>query len=97
MKTANSFSDKKTSFDYRRERFILVLTHFSFPQDDQYIFELLELYEANLVASLELKCGTLLRPVFNVRAHKRESQLFYLHHLFSQHFYECFIIIFNIN
>lgn len=29
------------------------------PQDDQFIFNLLELYEANLIASLELKCGAL--------------------------------------
>lgn len=59
MKTANAFSDGKTSFDYRRERFASVLTHFSLPQDDQFIFELLELYEANLMASLELKCGAI--------------------------------------
>ena len=58
-KTANAFSDGKISFDYRRERFASVLTLFSLPQDDQFMFELLELYEANLMASLELKCGTL--------------------------------------
>lgn len=59
MKTANAFSDRKTSFDYRRERFTSVLSHFSLPQDDQFISDLLELYEANLMASLELKCGAL--------------------------------------
>ena len=59
MKTANAFSDGKTSFDYRRERFASLLTHFSLPQDDQFVYELLELYEANLMASLELKCGAL--------------------------------------
>ena len=59
MKTANAFSDGKTSFDYRRERFVSILTHFSLPQDDQFIYELLELYEAKLMASLELKCGAL--------------------------------------
>ena len=59
MKTANAFSDGKTSFNYRRERFASVLSHFSLPQDDQFIFNLLELYEAKLIASLELKCGAL--------------------------------------
>ena len=59
MKTANAFSDWKTSFDYRRERFAAVLDHFSLPQDDQFMSNLLELYEANLMASLELKCGAL--------------------------------------
>lgn len=59
MKTANAFSDGKTSFDYRRERFASVLLHFSLPQDDEFLSQLLELYEANLVASLELKCGAL--------------------------------------
>ena len=58
-KTANAFSDGKTSFDYRRERFASVLTHFFLPRDDQFIPQLLELYEVNLVASLELKCGAL--------------------------------------
>ena len=58
-KTANAFSDGKTSFDYRRERFASVLTHFSLPQDDQFMYELLELYEISLMASLELKCGAL--------------------------------------
>ncbi|KAL6716494.1 hypothetical protein ACLMJK_006061 [Lecanora helva] len=58
-KTANAFCDGKTSFDYRRERFALVLTHFSLPQDDHSIRELLELYETNLMASLELKDGAL--------------------------------------
>ena len=34
-KTADTFSDGKTSFDYRKDRFASVLTHFSLPQDDQ--------------------------------------------------------------
>lgn len=58
-KTANAFSDGKTSFDYRRERFTSVLAHFSLPQDDQFMVELLESYEATLMTSLELKCGAL--------------------------------------
>lgn len=58
-KTANAFSDGKTSFDYRRERFASVLVYFSLPQDDQFMAELLRSYEASLMASLELKCGAL--------------------------------------
>ncbi|RYP91372.1 hypothetical protein DL770_002512 [Monosporascus sp. CRB-9-2] len=58
-KTANAFSDGKTSFDYRRERFSSVLAHFSLPQDQQIMTQLLELYEVTLMASLELKCGAL--------------------------------------
>jgi putative hydrolase of the HAD superfamily len=57
--TANAFSDGKTSFDYRKERFALVLAHFSLPQDDQFMAELLGSYEATLLASLQLKCGAL--------------------------------------
>lgn len=59
VKTANAFADGKTSLDYRRERFASVLSHFSLPQDDQFLSEILELYEATLSASLELKCGAL--------------------------------------
>ncbi|KAG9229310.1 Haloacid dehalogenase-like hydrolase [Amylocarpus encephaloides] len=58
-KTANAFSDGKTSFDYRRERFASVLAHFSLPQDDKFMAKLLGSYEATLMASLELKCGAL--------------------------------------
>lgn len=58
-KTANAFSDGKTSTDYRRDRFASVLTHFFLPQDHQFMDELLGSYEATLMASLELKCGAL--------------------------------------
>ncbi|KAI1399028.1 Haloacid dehalogenase-like hydrolase [Hypoxylon fuscum] len=58
-KTVNAFSDGKTSFDYRRERFSSLLTRFSLPQEPQFMTQLLELYEATLVTSLELKCGAL--------------------------------------
>jgi putative hydrolase of the HAD superfamily len=58
-KTSDAFSDGKTSFDYRRERFALVLAYFSLPQNDQFMTQLLESYEATLMASLELKCGAL--------------------------------------
>ena len=58
-KMANAFSEGKTSFDYRREGFTSVLAHFSLPQDDQFMAELLESYEVTLIKSLELKCGVL--------------------------------------
>jgi putative hydrolase of the HAD superfamily len=58
-KTANAFSDGKTSFDYRRERFASVLTHFSLPQDNKFMAKLLNSYKATLMASLELRCGAL--------------------------------------
>lgn len=57
--TANAFSDGKTSFDYRRERFASVLDHFSLPQDERLMAKLLGSYEVTLMASLELKCGVL--------------------------------------
>ena len=56
-KTANAFSDGKTSFDYRRERFRSTLDGFALPYDEPFMTELLECYETTLVASLELKCG----------------------------------------
>ncbi|KAL8387203.1 hypothetical protein RB595_010081 [Gaeumannomyces hyphopodioides] len=57
--TANAFSDGKTSFDYRRERFSSLLKHFSLPNDTGFMDTLLTSYEAALVASFELKCGAL--------------------------------------
>ncbi|OAA41887.1 Haloacid dehalogenase-like hydrolase [Beauveria brongniartii RCEF 3172] len=59
LKTANAFSDGKTSFDYRKERFSLVLEHFSLPSDTHFMTLLLETYEATLSTSFELKCGAL--------------------------------------
>ncbi|KAL9610373.1 MAG: hypothetical protein Q9167_004913 [Letrouitia subvulpina] len=59
VKTANAFSDGKTSFDYLRERFTSVLARLSLPRDDQFIAKLLVLYENTLMMSLELKCGAL--------------------------------------
>lgn len=59
MTTANAFSDGKTSFDYRTERFTLVFEYFSQPYDAQFMNLLLERYEATLSASLELKRGAL--------------------------------------
>ena len=57
VKTANAFSDGRTSFQYRKERFTSLLDHFALPQDDRFISEILELYEADFMTSLELKCG----------------------------------------
>ena len=57
--TADTFSDGKTSLVYRRKRFASVLRHFSLPQDERFMAEPLESYEATLMASLELKCGAL--------------------------------------
>lgn len=59
VKTANAFSDGKTSFDYRKERFGFILEHFSLPYNTQFMTTLLESYEGALMASLELKCGAL--------------------------------------
>ncbi|VUC38088.1 unnamed protein product [Clonostachys rosea] len=59
-KTANAFSDGKTSFDYRRERFIAVLSRLSLPSDDEtFLMSLLQVYEATLTKSFELKAGAL--------------------------------------
>lgn len=58
-KTANAFSDGKTSFDYRRERFTTLLLHFSLPLDEDFLPRLQQLYETTLTESLELKCGAL--------------------------------------
>ncbi|SPN99489.1 uncharacterized protein DNG_02341 [Cephalotrichum gorgonifer] len=58
-KTSNAFSDGKTSFDYRRERFTALVTKFSIPPDDAFLEELLGRYEATLMDSLELMDGTI--------------------------------------
>ncbi|GKT40364.1 glyceraldehyde 3-phosphate phosphatase [Colletotrichum spaethianum] len=56
-KTAGAFSEGKTSFEYRRERFASLLERFSLPQDDAFLDELLEVYETTLNQSLQLKEG----------------------------------------
>lgn len=58
-KTANAFSDGKSSFDYRKERFTSVLATFSLPNYTQFMDTLLESYEHTLTESLQLKCGAL--------------------------------------
>ncbi|TDZ29829.1 hypothetical protein C8035_v003965 [Colletotrichum spinosum] len=58
-KTLNAFSDGKTSFEYRRDRFAAVLERFSLPQDADFLNELLAIYEEALARSLQLKDGAL--------------------------------------
>lgn len=58
-KTSNAFSDGKTSFEYRRERFSSLLERFSLPQDAHFLDELLDVYETTLNESLQLKDGAL--------------------------------------
>lgn len=57
-KTAGAFSDGKTSFAYRRERFSSVLDRFGLPSDDAAFLDvLLDVYERTLNESLQLKDG----------------------------------------
>ncbi|GJC83102.1 hypothetical protein ColLi_05940 [Colletotrichum liriopes] len=56
-KTAGAFSEGKTSFEYRRERFASLLERFSLPQDTAFLDELLDVYETTLNQSLQLKDG----------------------------------------
>lgn len=56
-KTKTAFTDGKTSFDYRRERFTALLSHFSISYEEENMPKLLDLYEDTLTASLELKGG----------------------------------------
>lgn len=55
--TKAAFTDGKTSFDYRRERFTALLARFSMSYDEQGMTRLLDLYEDTLTTSLELKGG----------------------------------------
>lgn len=59
QRTSNAFSDGKTSIDYRRERFLAVLAIHNHPSDSPDMTAYLDLYEATLTASLQLKCGAL--------------------------------------
>ncbi|KAF5611173.1 hydrolase-the HAD superfamily [Fusarium subglutinans] len=53
--TADEFTDGKTSYDYRRARFVATLSHFGLRHDR--VDELLEDYERVLVDNLTLKPG----------------------------------------
>ncbi|KAK1963431.1 hypothetical protein LY78DRAFT_198124 [Colletotrichum sublineola] len=59
IKTSNAFSDGKTSFDYRRERFTLLFERISQTISATFLAHLLETYETTLVNSLQLKYGSL--------------------------------------
>lgn len=52
--TSNSFTDGKTSHEYRRERFSAVLSHFLLPLEEDFLNDLVKLYEKTMMASLEL-------------------------------------------
>lgn len=56
-KTSNAFSDGKTSFEYRQERFTSVLSKFNLPDDQMASY--LDLYEKTIIESLKLKSGAL--------------------------------------
>lgn len=58
-KTLGSFSDGKTSFEYRRDRFGSLMVHFSLAPDAEFLSQLLEVYEITLKDSLRLKDGAL--------------------------------------
>ncbi|KAI1124299.1 Haloacid dehalogenase-like hydrolase [Nemania abortiva] len=57
--TSNAFSDGKSSFEHRKDRFLLVAKRFSLPldSDSPFVIQLLDLYERTLKESLELKSG----------------------------------------
>lgn len=56
-RTANAFDDGRTSFDYRRERFTAVLTHFGVSPDSDFLDKLLDTYEATLTCASKVKPG----------------------------------------
>ena len=57
--TSHAFTDGKTSFDYRRERFAKLLAHHAIPPDRQILDQMLHTYEAVLDSSLMPKPGAL--------------------------------------
>ncbi|KAI9152218.1 hypothetical protein HJFPF1_09445 [Paramyrothecium foliicola] len=54
-KTSSAFSEGKTSFKYRQERFASLLAKFNLPEDGMNVY--LDLYETTLTQSLRLKAG----------------------------------------
>ncbi|KAK2779718.1 had-superfamily subfamily variant 1 [Colletotrichum kahawae] len=58
-KTLNAFSDGKTSFEYRLDRFTTLLERFSLAHDIEFVDRLLDIYEDTLTRSLQLKDGAL--------------------------------------
>jgi putative hydrolase of the HAD superfamily len=59
QKTSSAFVEGKTSHEYRQERFVALLEHFSIPANDEFLSELLVNYEATLTRNLQLKSGAL--------------------------------------
>jgi len=57
QKTAQAFTDGKSSDDYRKERFAAVLRDFSVEATPGFLDELAAIYKAKLKLSLELKAG----------------------------------------
>lgn len=57
LKTAQAFTDGKTSDDYRKERFASVVETFSFAATLDFLNELAALFKNALESSLELKPG----------------------------------------
>lgn len=58
-KTASAFTDGRTSTEYRRERFNLLLLAHKLETPDAKVDHLLEVYKRNLKAALTLKAGAL--------------------------------------
>lgn len=58
-KTANAFSDGRTSTDYRKERFTCLLNDLSLPHESDTIARLLLQYQNRLAEYLQLKAGAL--------------------------------------
>jgi putative hydrolase of the HAD superfamily len=59
LKTARAFTDRKSSDDYRKERFAAVLQSFSVEAEPEFLDELAAIYKARLQLSLELKDGAM--------------------------------------
>ena len=57
MKTAQAFTDGKTSDEYRRERFAVVLEKFEIPTTEAFLDELVAIYKTALEGALEPKPG----------------------------------------
>ena len=58
-KTASAFADGRTSTEYRRERFTLLLQAYKLEINDTKMDYLLDIYKSNLKAALTLKAGAL--------------------------------------